>query len=116
MPMTAVAITFLNVLLLVLGQVLWKTGMIHHPFRTIANLPSLIMNPYVLLGSFVYTVATVVWLYGLSRYDLSRIYPLQSLAYVLGAAAGVYFFKETVSLRQWIGLALVVGGAALLAR
>jgi len=70
----------------------------------------------MLLGCALFAVATIVWFYALSRYDLSRVYPLQSLAYVMGAIVGMIFFKETISTWQWLGMLFIIGGAALVAK
>ncbi|PYI53122.1 EamA family transporter [Paenibacillus flagellatus] len=114
--MTAIGIVLLNVTLLVGGQLLWKTALTQQPLRTLGGLPQLMTNPYVLLGGLVYAVATVIWFFALSRYDMSRIYPLQSMAYVVGAIAGIWLFKESVTVHQWIGIALIVGGACFMAK
>lgn len=113
--MNALLIVFLNVVLLVGGQMLWKTALLRQPLRSAETLPQLLINPYVLLGGALYAVATVIWFYALSRYDLSRVYPLQAMAYVLGALAGLFVFKETVSMHQWIGMALILTGVCVMA-
>lgn len=106
----------INIFMLVSGQVLWKTGMSKVHFElSLKGIINTIFNPYILSGAIVYVFATVIWLYLLSREQLSKIYPLQSLCYVLGAVAGVIFFKESLSTSKIFGLALIVSGAFLIA-
>jgi len=105
-----------NVALLVAGQCFWKLALQKHPLTTPSSWLSLLTQPYIVLGCSLYVVATLVWFYVLSRYDLSKAYPLQSLAYVFGAISGMLIFKEVVTFRQWIGMALIVGGATVLAK
>lgn len=113
--MNALLIVSLNVLLLISGQILWKTALLRHPLNQAEDLPRLFMHPYVLLGLLLYAMATVVWLYALSRFDLSRVYPLQATAYILGAFAGLVVFKELISAQQWAGLGLIAAGVCLTA-
>lgn len=106
----------INILMLVSGQVLWKTGMSKMHFElSLKGIINAIFNPYILSGAIVYVFATVIWLYLLSKENLSKIYPLQSLCYVLGAAAGVIFFKESLGTSKIFGLVLIISGAFLIA-
>jgi drug/metabolite transporter (DMT)-like permease len=111
-----ILIVLANVLLLVSGQVLWKLSLSRTPLQSMDNLLTVFLQPYLLLGCVLYGVATVLWFYALSHYDLSRVYPLQSIAYVLGALSGLVLFKEAMSYQQWFGLILLSSGAYLLAR
>ncbi len=114
--MKPMLVVLLNVLLLVGGQLLWKLSLSRFPLKSAQSLPTVILQPYMLLGCLLYGVATIVWFYALSRYDLSRIYPMQSIAYVIGAFCGVLLFKETISGQQVLGMALLTGGAYFLTK
>jgi uncharacterized membrane protein len=108
-------VTF-NVTLLVAGQILWKIALNRHPLNSMEGFVSLMTQPAMIFGCLLFAVATLVWFYALGKYDLSRIYPLQSMAYVVGAISGLVIFKEQMSLFQWLGIMLIVGGAFLVAR
>jgi drug/metabolite transporter (DMT)-like permease len=112
--MNSVTLVFLNVALLVAGQVVWKIGLTHHSISSIHSYFTLIKNPYIISGCLLYGIATLLWFYALSRYPLSQIYPMQSIAYVLGALSGFFFFKEEMSLNQWGGLGLILMGVYLM--
>lgn len=45
----------------------------------------------------------------------SQVAPVDKLSVVLVAVLGVFFLGENLSLKQWLGVAMVAGGAALLA-
>ncbi|MBP1961315.1 EamA family transporter [Paenibacillus aceris] len=109
-------VVFLNVILLVCGQIVWKIALNRMPLTGIHNLGAVLLQPYILAGCLLYAAATLIWFYALSKFDLSRVYPLQSIAYVFGALFGWLVFKETFSSSQWIGLLFLVGGAFLLAK
>jgi undecaprenyl phosphate-alpha-L-ara4N flippase subunit ArnF len=115
-PIAPLLIVLLNVLLLVGGQILWKLSLSRTPLTGLDNLGTVLMQPYLLLGCLFYGIATLIWFFALSRFELSRVYPLQSIAYVIGALCGLLVFKETFTTSQWMGLLLLVGGAFMLAR
>lgn len=56
------------------------------------------------------------WLYMLKRYPFSMVYPMLSLAYVMGMLAAVVFFHEQIPLTRWIGIALIMAGCVLIAK
>jgi len=97
-----------------------KTGMSGlEPIAGIRKLLSLDMlsammgNRYVILGLAAYAVAAVLWLGVLSVAQLSFVYPLLSLTYVLVAILSAVVFGEDVGLQRWAGIALVVVGCGL---
>lgn len=105
-----------NIILLVLGQTLWKTGLAGLEVRfDPVSIVKLFLNPYIAGGLVIYAVATVVWLYVLSKSELSMIYPLQSLSYVIAAIIAVVLFKENIPLTRWAGIGLIMAGAYFVA-
>lgn len=44
------------------------------------------------------------------------VYPMLSLAYVLGMIAAMLFFHEQIPPIRWVGIALIIGGCMLIAR
>jgi drug/metabolite transporter (DMT)-like permease len=107
----------INIVLLTAGQTLWKIGLGSVGFSlSFTGILKLLFNPFVFAGLAVYVAATVLWLYILSRAELSAAYPLQSLCYILAALIGLFVFKEDVSLMKWAGLVLISAGAFFVAR
>lgn len=103
-----------NVVLVVLGQVLFKIGVVKEGMTfTLSGIFKVFTNIYVILGLFVYIFATVIWFYVLDNVALSRAYPAQSLCYVLMAVVSVLFFKESLSIKGIAGIALIIGGVIL---
>ncbi|MCG3418009.1 EamA family transporter [Oceanobacillus sp. M65] len=106
----------INILLLVSGQMLWKTGMAHLSPVGLHTILHVVKSPYIIGGGLIYVLATGIWLYLLTRMPFSIAYPFQSLAYVLGIFIGFALFKETVTPIQWAGAAVIVFGVYLIAR
>ncbi len=69
----------------------------------------------VLLGVAFEAVFFGVLLYLLSQRDVSLIWPLTSLGFVITALAARFVRHEEVSALRWGGVAIIVVGAALVA-
>src|ERR1044071_7250512 len=70
-------------------------------------------NPSILLGVAFQTVFFGALLYLLSQRDVSLIWPLTALGFVLTALAAKFVLHEDVHWVRWTGVALIVIGAAL---
>jgi drug/metabolite transporter (DMT)-like permease len=121
--MFAIGLVLVCVVFGALGQISMKAGMRQVPqINSVSDLldPSIIMeiftNFYVMGGLVLYMVSAFLWLGALSTLDVSSIYPLLSLAYVVTAVFAVAFLGEVVALYKWAGIALVVIGCALIVR
>lgn len=105
-------LVLINIVLLVLGQAIWKLGASTIKFSCSFNgIKNFVLNPYILGGGIIYVVATFLWIYILSKEDLSKVYPMQSLCYILGAVVGVMIFNEAMSYLKIVGLMLIICGA-----
>jgi uncharacterized membrane protein len=103
----------INIVFLATGQMLWKLGMSKIEGF---NIVGIILNPYIISGVALYGIATLLWLYILSKEELSLVYPLQSITYVLGTILAIFVFRENVSLLRWIGIGTIIVGATLVAK
>lgn len=70
-------------------------------------------NGSILIGVALEAAFFGALLYLLSQRDVSLIWPLTSLGFVITALAAKFFLKEEVSAARWAGVALIVVGAAL---
>ncbi|NLM49871.1 MAG: EamA family transporter [Clostridiaceae bacterium] len=105
-------VLFLQVILLVLGQTLWKIGISKiGQLDSIKAYISLFKSPQVLLGMLLFAVASLTWFYILSKMPLSKAYPFESLTYVLALFVGLFIFKEQIPLQRWIGVIFIVIGS-----
>nr|WP_115994934.1 EamA family transporter [Cohnella lupini] len=107
-------ILFANIVLLVVGQTVWKIGLEKAGGLRLGNGFEVMTSPFILLGIVLYGLATVLWLYVLSRLPLSIAYPMQSCAYVFALFIAFYLFKESVPLNRWIGAGIVLAGITVL--
>ena len=72
-------------------------------------------NRNILLGTLFEACFFGVLLYLLSQKDVSLIWPLTSLGFVITALAARLVRHEEVSALRWTGVAIIVIGAALVA-
>ena len=74
-----------------------------------------VRNSWFLLSLLAYAVSFFGFMALLSIRDVSFAVPATALGYVLETLLARLFLSEGVSLRRWVGAALVVAGVALLA-
>lgn len=70
-------------------------------------------NPAVLIGVALEAAFFFALLYLLTHRDVSLIWPLTALGFVITTLAAQFILKEQVSIVRWLGVALIVVGAAL---
>lgn len=101
------------------GQLLLKKGMIHigevtlfskglnNLFKTVWQM---FTNKMVLAGVFLFSCSTLLWMVILSGLELSYIYPMVSLNYVLTAIGSKMLFKEKITKMRWLSIAVIIIG------
>lgn len=109
-----------SILLAVIGQLLMKRGMVlfgtFPATQLLEKLIPMFLNPYVFFGFAAFGLSSLFWLIVLSRMELSLVYPLVSVAYVLVALFSFFVFKENVTMIRWIGIAVIICGVFLISR
>jgi drug/metabolite transporter (DMT)-like permease len=73
------------------------------------------VNRHILLGTFLEACFFGVLLYLLSQKDVSLIWPLTSLGFVITALSARMVRHEEVSALRWTGVLIIVIGAGLVA-
>jgi drug/metabolite transporter (DMT)-like permease len=70
-------------------------------------------NKNILLGVFFEAIFFGFLLYMLSQKDVSIVWPLTALGFVITSLAARIFLKEEISSVRWAGICLIVLGAGL---
>jgi drug/metabolite transporter (DMT)-like permease len=73
-----------------------------------------VTNPSVLLGVFFEALFFACLLVLLAESDISFLWPLTALSFVITTLAALVFLGEKVSLVRWAGVVLIMIGAALI--
>ena len=74
-----------------------------------------VTNAHFLAGVLMETIFFLALLYLLKNADVSLVWPLTSLGFVLTTLAAKYIRHEEVSALRWSGVFLIMAGAALVA-
>ncbi len=72
-----------------------------------------VTNRYVVIGVALEAAFFCALLYLLTHRDVSLIWPLTALGFVITTLAAQFLLKEQVSALRWVGVVLIVVGAAL---
>src|SRR5689334_19995726 len=104
----AVVVVFSNVF----GNFFMKRGM-PAELATPLEYITVLFRPWVTLGVLLLILWTLSRMALLSWADLSYVLPVTSIGYVLVALVGRIFLAEHISPRRWAGIALIMGGVAL---
>lgn len=72
-------------------------------------------QPTIVLGFALYGLGAVVWLYVLSRWDVSKAYPLVGLGFVGSLVIGG-ILGEQIGASRILGVVLIVAGVGIVGR
>lgn len=109
-----------SVLLNALAQILLKAGMkqfgnIELKNNIINTSVSIALNPYIITGFISYGVSIILWLWVLSKVDVSLAYPFQALGYIVVTILAWLIFQEDITLTRIIALMFISIGLIILA-
>lgn len=104
----------LNAALLACGQLLFKIGSNGKQLSGINDIISLLFTPVILCALTLYACTTLLWMFLLSKIDLSKAYPIQVLAFPLVMLLSSILLKENIPFIRWIGMGIVIIGVNIL--
>lgn len=116
------AIVVISVLFNVVAQILLKKGVqafekLSLSLETLWKLfISIFTNLYVFGGMFCFVMSAFLWLFVLTKIQVSVAYPLGSLGYVFTAVLAYFILNEPLTMAKIIGIALICGGVYVLTR
>ena len=113
-----------SVILGAAGQIFLKTGMNKigavkegvNLSNTALYYVKAVFSPFVFTGLFLYGISMIMWLWVLSKYDLSYARPFVALGYIITALYSMLFLGENISFLRWAGIILIIAGVILVAR
>ena len=78
---------------------------------------NMIMNPVIIAGILCFGLGLAAYNYVLIRTDLSVAYPIMtSVGYVVVIMASWFFFNESLTAIQIIGILLIIAGVWMIAK
>lgn len=117
--MKTLFIAILSIILSVAAQFSLKTGMSSEGVKVLVSQPKSIrtffyifLDKHVLGGFLLYGIGAMVWLGVLSKWDVSKAYPLVGIGFVFTVFIG-FLVGEQVTITRIIGAALICAGVFL---
>jgi len=113
---------YLTILFTCYGQLILKwrlidLGRTNPSFNgNFSSILSLLFDPFVLSGLGAAFFAALSWMYALTKFPLSKIYPLVSFSFLIVLVFSALFFNESVSKTNLIGCLVIVLGTYLAVR
>ena len=103
-----------------LAQILLKQGTkyigpLAFSFENIGSLLLRIFSqPLVVLGLALYGVSFVIWIFAISKLEISVAYPMLSVGFIVNAVAAYYLLGESMSLYKLLGIFFIILGTFLI--
>ncbi len=88
------------------GSLLLKKGSAEFELK----IPSIIKNWKIILGLFLYVLASVIFIWLLKTSKLSFLYPFTALSYVWVSFLSVKFLGENMNAWKWLGIVFIIAG------
>lgn len=114
--MKTLLLAMLSILCSVAAQYALKAGMMSPGAKAFDGITSslrsyfdLFSNPYILTGLALYGLGALLWLSVLSKWDVTKAYPLVGLGFAVAAVIGI-MLGEQMTIMRGTGIALIVVG------
>lgn len=116
-----ILLVLLSETITVIGQILFKkstntVGSYNLKKRSdrIRFLSAIFTKPYLWLGLLAMIMGLIVWLLAIAQGDLSLVFPIGSLQYILILFLAHKFLNEKIDRMKFIGTLLVMAGIVLM--
>jgi len=93
------------------GSLFLKKGASRFTF----NLKKIKNNFTVFIGIFLFGSSAILYTLSLRFGELSVIYPLSSISYIVIALLSIKYLGEKMNKKRWIGIILIIIGSFLVA-
>lgn len=120
--MHVIVIALTSIALSVAAQFTLKAGMSSASVKLALAQPlslftafEVLTNRFVFAGFALYGIGAVVWLGVLSRWDVSKAYPLVGVGFAMTAVVGA-LMGEQMTLARVLGVTLICAGVLLVGR
>ena len=100
-------------LTIALGQLLFKVAS-QRLEAAGRDLYMVLFDPVMILALGIYGGATLIWIYLLKFVPLSYAYSFMALTFLAVPILSIFFLGETLSLKYWVGTALIIAGLTII--
>ena len=107
---------FLPIIFTVVGEFLLKFGVLAAPYGEAIGILTIVTNYKIIIGVCLIVFAALLWIIGMSKFQLSFMYPFLSLNYVLIIVGSEIILKENVQINRYISILLIIVGLVFISR
>lgn len=100
----------ITVVMLAIGQVLFKFAAMRIDIASKGLIASLIFNPALIVALMVYALATISWLFVLKNMPLRLAYPFAALGFFIVPLMSYFFLNEPLRWSSFGGAAIIMLG------
>jgi drug/metabolite transporter (DMT)-like permease len=109
-----ILITLVAALIASFSQILYKKN-IGKRIESTRDMINVFMKKNVLLGLFGYAISLVIYLFALSKSQLSIVYPTFASTFIFVTLLSGFVLKEKIGAKRIIGMALIFIGISIIA-
>ena len=80
------------------------------------SIKLVLFSPNILIGLTLISLAAIFWIVGMSKFQLSFMYPFLSLNYIAIIIGSDLFLKEDVQINRYISILLILIGLFIISR
>jgi drug/metabolite transporter (DMT)-like permease len=107
-----------------LAQVLIKVGALRIPSEKFTGLNgetvmaffSVLFSKYIFTGMLIYVFSAAMWVWVLTKVDISLAYPFISLSFIITLGFGVTLFQEPLTSMKLLGTAIIIVGCVIITK
>jgi drug/metabolite transporter (DMT)-like permease len=122
---TSILVTIIfTVSMSALAQVLLKVGALRIPTEHLTGLNiesvlamfSVLFSKYIFMGMLIYVFSAGLWIWVLTKVDISLAYPFISFSFIVTLGFGVTLFQEPLTTMKILGTAVIIVGCFILTK
>lgn len=118
--MKGFGLAFISICMGAIGQVLLKFGadkigsLTFSAGSLFSDMLKIIKTPQIIIGMIFFGVSSLLWIKVLTRAELSLVYPLVSLSYIIVAVLSYFLLRENFTVPKILGIAVIIIGVLVL--
>ncbi len=115
--MRLVFFIFLPIVSSVIGEFLLKYSVTGKQVSfSLAGAQLLLTQPLILVGVLLIIISAIFWVIGMSKFQLSFMYPFLSLNYVVIVVGSEWLLNEQVTMSRYAAILLIIIGLIFISK
>jgi undecaprenyl phosphate-alpha-L-ara4N flippase subunit ArnE len=110
LPLPVMLLLIVTPIAIAVGQVLFKISSSRLSGDVSQQFFGLILDPIFVAAIFIYSAATLLWIYVLKAVPLTQAYSFMAMTFVAVPILAYFFLGEQINIRYVIGSVLIISG------